>query len=61
MTFQNFLSRVPKWNENIVTEETKRIVEASNCPYLEDLLNMCTYYTIKNSYFYSCFSKTKKD
>ena len=44
MTFQNFLSRVPKWNENIVTEETKRIVEASNCPYLEDLLT-CIYIT----------------
>ena len=44
MTFQNFLSRVPKWNENIVTEETKRIVEASNCPYLEDLLT-CVHIT----------------
>ena len=44
MTFQNFLSRVPKWNDNIVTEETKRIVEASNCPYLEDLLT-CVHIT----------------
>ena len=44
MTFQNFLSRVPKWNENIVTEETKRIIEASNCPYLEDLLT-CVHIT----------------
>ena len=44
MTFQNFLSRVPKWNENIVDEETKRIIEASNCPYLEDLLT-CVHIT----------------
>tara|TARA_B100000925_G_scaffold163043_1_gene122486 strand:- start:720 stop:1943 length:1224 start_codon:yes stop_codon:yes gene_type:complete len=44
MTFQNFLSRVPKWNDTIVTEETKRIVEASNCPYLEDLLT-CVHIT----------------
>ena len=61
MTFQNFLSRVPKWNENIVTEETKRIVEASNCSYLEDLLTCVSYYTIKDSYIYSCITKTKKD
>ena len=44
MTFQNFLSRVPKWNDTIVTEETKRIVEASKCPYLEDLLT-CVHIT----------------
>lgn len=44
MTFQNFLSRVPKWNDTIVTEETKRIVEASSCPYLEDLLT-CVHIT----------------
>ena len=44
MTFQNFLSRVPRWNDTIVTEETKRIVEASQCPYLEDLLT-CVHIT----------------
>ena len=31
MTFQNFLSRVPKWNENIIEEETKRIITSSRC------------------------------
>ena len=25
MTFQNFLARVPKWNNDIIKEETKRI------------------------------------
>ena len=25
MTFQNFLSRVPKWNENIIDEETNSV------------------------------------
>ena len=44
MTFQNFLSRVPKWNANIIKEETKRIVEDSKCPYLEDLLT-CVHIT----------------
>lgn len=38
MTFQNFLSRVPKWNASIVEDERKRIVEKSNCHYIEDLI-----------------------
>jgi hypothetical protein len=38
MTFQNILSRIPKWNEEIIKKETSRIVEKSGCSYLEDLL-----------------------
>ena len=38
MTFQNILSRVPKWNNEIVLKETSRIVERSGCGYLEDLI-----------------------
>ena len=38
MTFQNLLSRVPKWNNVIIEEERKRIVERSGCNYLEDLI-----------------------
>lgn len=38
MTFQNLLSRVPKWNTVIVEEERKRIIERSGCNYLEDLI-----------------------
>lgn len=38
MTFQTFLSRVPKWNNTIIETERKRIVEASGCTYLEDLI-----------------------
>lgn len=44
MTFQNFLSRVPKWNETIIDIETKRIIEKSRCDYLEDLLT-CVHIT----------------
>ena len=44
MTFQNFLSRVPKWNSTIIEEETKRIVKLSQCNYLEDLLT-CVHIT----------------
>jgi len=38
MTFQNLLSRVPKWNSVIVEEERNRIIERSGCNYLEDLI-----------------------
>ena len=38
MTFQNFLTRVPKWNANIIETEKTRIVESSSCTYLEELI-----------------------
>ena len=38
MTFQNFISRVPRWNASIIDQEKKRIVEKSCCAYLEDLI-----------------------
>lgn len=44
MTFQNFLSRVPNWNNTIIDEETKRIIQSSKCNYLEDLLT-CVHIT----------------
>tara|TARA_B100001059_G_scaffold236739_1_gene289583 strand:+ start:7312 stop:8607 length:1296 start_codon:yes stop_codon:yes gene_type:complete len=44
MTFQNFLSRVPNWNSNIINEEKNRIITKSNCSYLEDLLT-CVHIT----------------
>ena len=44
MTFQNFLTRVPKWNQSIIEDETKRILDKSKCNYLEDLLT-CVYIT----------------
>jgi len=39
MTFQNLLSRIPKWNNTIIEEERKRIIERSGCNYLEDLIS----------------------
>lgn len=38
MTFQNLLSRIPKWNSVIIEEERHRIIERSGCNYLEDLI-----------------------
>ena len=44
MTFQNFLSRVTKWNQTIIDVETARVLNKSGCPYLEDLLT-CVHIT----------------
>tara|TARA_B100000902_G_C27293965_1_gene908827 strand:+ start:613 stop:1719 length:1107 start_codon:yes stop_codon:yes gene_type:complete len=38
MTFQTFLSRIPKWNETMVDDERKRIENSTACTYLEDLI-----------------------
>lgn len=38
MTFQNLISRIPKWNQTIIENECKRISEKSGCVYLEDLI-----------------------
>ena len=38
MTFQNFISRIPKWNPTIIETERKRICDKSGCAYLEDLV-----------------------
>ena len=44
MTFQNFLGRIPKWNSTIVEEETNRIIEKSNCGYLNDLISYKSFF-----------------
>lgn len=44
ITFQNFLARIPKWNQSIIEEETTRIIEKSGCDYLEDLVT-CVHIT----------------
>jgi len=38
MTFQNFISRIPKWNPAIIENEKKRICDKSGCTYLDDLV-----------------------
>ena len=38
MTFQNLISRIPKWNQQIIESEKKRICDKSGCNYLEDLV-----------------------
>ena len=38
MTFQTFLTRIPKWNNVIIENERKRIIESCGIKYLEDLI-----------------------
>jgi len=39
MTFQNLLVNIPKWSQNIVQTECKRISDVTNCSYIEDLIS----------------------
>ena len=36
--FQKKVAEIPKWNADVVAEETNRLVEASRCDYLEELM-----------------------
>ena len=38
MTFQNLLVQIPKWNNEIISNEVKRIQNSSACTYIEDLI-----------------------
>jgi hypothetical protein len=38
MTFQNLLTRIPQWTDDVLQAEVKRIITASKCAYLEELL-----------------------
>ena len=37
-TFQNLLTRVPQWSEEVLETEVKRIETVSKCEYMDDLL-----------------------
>ena len=60
MTFQNLLSRVPKWNPNIIKDETARIKERSTCGYLEDLITCVHIIHLKCMTVMRVGSKQKK-
>jgi len=38
MRFQEQLSQIPKWNQEIIDEEYQRIIEDSKCDWLDDLV-----------------------
>ena len=60
MTFQNFLSRVPKWNATIIEQETQRIVDRSGCGYLADLVTCVHIIQLKSLTCMRVGSKQKK-
>lgn len=60
MTFQNFLTRVPKWNQTIIDTEKDRIVENSGCTYLEDLITCVHIIQLKALTCVRVGSKQKK-
>lgn len=60
MTFQNFLGRIPKWNTTIVEEETKRIIDKSNCGYLNDLISCVHIIQLKSLTCMRVGNKQKK-
>ena len=60
MTFQNFLARIPKWNPSIVEQETTRIVEKSNCGYLNDLISCVHIIQLKSLTCMRVGNKQKK-
>ena len=37
-TFQNLLTRIPQWSDDVLEKEVDRIASASKCDYMEDLL-----------------------
>lgn len=37
-TFQNLLTRVPQWSDEVLETEVKRIEKVSKCEYMDDLL-----------------------
>ena len=36
--FQRKIAEIPKWNQDVVAEQTNRLIEASRCDYLEELM-----------------------
>lgn len=36
--FQDYLRKIPKWNQDLIDQETNRIKTKSRCEYLEDLI-----------------------
>ena len=60
MTFQNYISRVPKWSDLLVEQETNRIIEESGCPYLEDLISCVHIIQLKILTLVRVGSKQKK-
>ena len=40
MVFQDLLTRIPKWSQDIINKEFERITNSSKCDYIDDLLKV---------------------
>lgn len=60
MTFQNLLTRIPKWNQQMVETERERIIKLCNCSYLEDLMTCVHIVQLKILSCVRVGSETKK-
>ena len=60
MTFQNLLTRIPKWNQQMIETERERIVKLCNCSYLEDLMTCVHVVQLKILSCVRVGSETKK-
>ena len=60
MVFQDLLSRIPKWSQDIINKEFERIVSISKCDYIEDLLKVIYVSHIKVLTIVHSTQKNKK-
>jgi hypothetical protein len=60
MTFQNLLTRIPKWNQQMIETEKERIIKLCNCSYLEDLMTCVHIVQLKILSCVRVGSETKK-
>ena len=60
MVFQDLLSRIPKWSQDIINKEYGRIVESSGCDWIEDLLKVIYVAHIKVLTIVNSAQKNKK-
>jgi len=60
IVFQDLLSRIPKWSQDIITKEFERIISVSKCDYIEDLLKVIYVSHIKVLTIVHSAQKNKK-
>ena len=60
MVFQDLLSRIPKWSQDIINKEYERIVNVSKCDYIEDLVKVIYVSHIKVLTIVHSAQKNKK-
>ena len=60
MVFQDLLSRIPKWSQDIINKEYERISNISKCDYIDDLLKVVYVSHIKILTIVHSAQKNKK-